>query len=534
MNKKLKLAAMLMATMIATSLLTGCGKPKGETASTETEAPPKDLKFSWYVSNFSGGELKDFGEIEAFKELEKKTGVKIEWQHPAAGTNEGEQLNLIIASNQLPDLIHWNWGAMSGGIAKYISSKTILKLNDLVEKNAPNYKKVLDKYPESKKFALLDDGTIPAFYQIDPDSRRTGYAGFALRGDWLEKLKLKEPKTIDEWYDVLKAFKENDPNGNGKKDELPWSEAKSSNPLQVFAAAFGILDGFFKDPVSGKVQFGLLDPKYKDFVSTMAKWYKEGLIDSDFASNDSKAFTSKLQGDMVGAAYVLVGGGIGNNTKAARAKYPNFSLTPVQAPSGPAGKSYHPTSEVIQKVGFATAITSSCKYPKEAAKMIDYLYSEEGQTLINWGIEGKSYTVENGKKKFTDAILKNPEGKSPAQAAIHYALPINGFTKVMEFEPYSQINLILPEQLKSAEVWAKADPALNIPSYMQFSTEESSNLSNIMNEVNTFKSEMVLKFILGAEPMSKYDDFVKKIKSMNIDEAVKIYQGAYDRFNSRK
>ncbi|MDF2675548.1 MAG: extracellular solute-binding protein family 1, partial [Clostridiales bacterium] len=468
MNKKLRVKAVVLAMFSLTITLSGCGKLNENKK--DANVLKENIKLTWYQPNHSGGELKDMGEAEGFKELEKKTGIDIEWQHPAAGTNENEQLNLIIASNQLPDVIFWNWGGMPGGIAKYLTSKTIIRLNDLVEQHAPNYKKALEKYPDCKKLALLDDGSIPAFYQLDPEPKRTGYWGFVLRADWLEKLNLKEPKTIDEWHTVLKAFKEKDPNGNGKKDELPWSETKSNNPMQYFAAAWGVLDGMYKDPINGKVQYGPLQPGYKDFISTMTDWYKEGLIDSDFASNDSKAFTSKLQGDLVGGSYMTVGGGIGNNTKAARVKLPEFSLAPLAPPAGPSGKAYAASADLIQKVGWAGAITSSGRYPKEAVKMIDYFYSEEGQNLLNWGIEGKSYTVENGKKKFTDIILKDTEGKAPSQAIVHYAFPINGFTKVMDFEPYSQINLVLPEQQKSAEIWSKLDSSLLIPSYMQFST----------------------------------------------------------------
>jgi putative aldouronate transport system substrate-binding protein len=300
-----------------------------------------------------------------------------------------------------------------------------------------------------------------------------------------------------------------------------------------FAAAWGILDGFYKDPQSAKIAYGPTQPQYKEYLATMAKWYKEGLIDPEYASIDNKSLNAKIQGDLVGSTYGYVGASLGNNTKAARAKLPNFTLTGVTPPIGPSGKAYNHAADRIQKVGLSAVITKTSKYQKEVAQLMNYLYSEEGQTLLNWGIEGKSYTVDNGKKQFTDGILKNTEGKAPAQAVFQYAFPAQGFTKVMDFEPYKQINLGLPEQVEAVQNWAKGDTGLNVPT-LSFNSEESSKLPTIMNDINTYKSEMVTKFIMGVEPIDKFDEFVKKIKDMKIDEATKINQAAFDRFNARK
>jgi putative aldouronate transport system substrate-binding protein len=530
MNKRFKLITIVLLASVMTSVVTGCGNTKK--TSTEEKQAPKDLTFTWWGRNFGSGELANAGEAACIKEIEKKTGVKIQWQHPAAGTNENEQLNLIIASNQLPDLIFANWSSLPGGMSKYIGSKSIISLNTYIDKYAPNYKKALEKYPEAKKQAKLDDGTLPAFFTLNGFTSAT--SGLVMRQDWLTKLNLKAPTTMDEWYTTLKAIKDGDPNGNGKKDEIPWSEYKDSSMWQRFAPAYGFVNSMYKDPTTGKAAYGPLNPQYKEFISTMAKWYKEGLIDQEFASNDKKSFEAKIQGNIAGASYLAVGGGIGIYTAAARAKTPSFTLQPLENIKGANGKTYGIADLTSAVGGYSLAITNACKYPVEAVKMCDFFYSEEGQDLIGWGIEGKSYTIINGKKQFTDAILKDPSGKSPVQAGLHYAFPTYGFPpRVMEFEPYSQINLTLPEQKLSNDIWSKPDTNLYLPP-VQFTTEESANVATIMNDVGTYKSEMELKFIMGAEPLTKIDEFVNKLKSMHIQEAIDIYQKAYDRYNARK
>ncbi|MFD0715426.1 ABC transporter substrate-binding protein [Paenibacillus sp. GCM10027626] len=550
MNRKMKTVQGAMSAVLFASLLAGCGGSNGGGANSSGNGDSKpanadsgntgkeNVKITWYQTNFAGAELKTMGEARGFQEIAKKTGVDVEWLHPA--TND--QVNIMLASGEFPDVLFWSLSSIPRGLRGLVDDGIAIKLNDLIDEYAPNYKKQLEKYPEIKKYTMLDDGTIGAFYQLDPDPRRLSYNGFMLRKDWLDKLGLQPPTTIDEWYTVLKAFKEKDPNGNGKADEIPYILAKApggsplggeAQGLTEFAAAWGVLDGFYNDPATGKLQYGALQPQFKDFLTTMNQWYKEGLIDSEYASTDGKGRDTKLQSNLGGATFGYIGSGMGNNIKAARVSNPEFSLIGVAPPVGPAGKPYSFPPEMLQKTGWAAIITKNNKNPIETVKMIDYFYSEEGQTYLNWGVEGESYEVVDGQKRFLPEITDNKEGKSPSQAIAHYAFPINGFTKVMDFEPFKQINLSLPEQQETAEKWASGDTSLNTPTDLSYTTEEASQLMAIMNDINTYKNEMILKFIMGVEPLSKYDDFTKRLSDMGIEKAQKIYQDALDRFNSR-
>ncbi|MFD2116597.1 extracellular solute-binding protein [Paenibacillus yanchengensis] len=560
-RKKNSIIVQLVVLTMLVSLIAACGGNgnnggKTNTATNATEQPgnsstvepgagsssgkitDKPITLKWYQVNYAGAELTNMGESAGFKEIERRTGVKIEWQHPPSD----DQINLMLASGEYPDVIFWNFGSVNRGLKGLIDDGVAIKLNDLIEQHAPNYKAQLDKYPEIKKMAIMNDGTMPAFYQLDPDPKRLAYSGHYLRKDWLDKLNLTPPTTIDEWYTVLKSFKDGDPNGNGQPDEIPYSIAKvnggvlggGTSGITEFAAAWGVLDGFYHHPDTNTLAYGPIEPAFKDFLTTMNQWYAEGLIDSEYASTDGKSRDTKIQGNLLGSTYGFIGSGIGNNTSAARPNNPDFTLLGVTPPVGPAGKPYNYTNDLVQKVGLQGIITKSNPYPVETVKFLDYLYSEEGQEILNWGIEGESYTKVDGKKQFTDNILNNPDGKSPSQAIAHYAFPINGFTKTMEFEPYSQINLVLPEQKQSAENWAKGDTTLNTPVSLEFSSSDSATLTPMMADINTYKTEMILKFIMGVEPIDKFDDFVKRLKQMGIEEALSLYQAAYNDFNARK
>lgn len=490
------------------------------------------ITVTWYQQNNTSNVFTSMGDQECFQLYAEHANVEIEWQHPADGSDANEQLNLIIASNQLPDVILWNWKGMPGGISKYISEKVILPLNDYMQ-YAPNYQAAMDQYPDVAKVIPLDDGTIPAFYQMDPDPRRTTYAGIIMRTDWLETLDLPIPVTLEEWHDTFKAFKEQDPNGNGVADEIPWTESKDSL-LSSFMPAFGIMQGMYINQETGKVDYGPYNAEaFKEFLTTMNSWYQEGLIDPEFATNDSKMLTSKIVGNLGGATYGYVGGGVGTYTKSARVDNPTFSIKGIPGPQAADGKTYMVANDALMKIGGGAAITTQCKNPERVAAMIDYGYSEEGQTLLNYGVEGESFTIVDGQETFVDSIMNPSEGLSRVQAVIPYAQPIYGFAKVMDYDAQAQIQYEIEEQNESIENWVTCDTSLMIHPNMTFTTEESSEYSLIYNEIKTYVDEMTLKYILGTESLDSFDQFIQNLQNMNVERMIEIYQGAYDRFQQR-
>ena len=542
----------LAFTLFASLLLASCGGQTGgsetessaaSTASTssatssETAAPAEvdrseKIKLSLYVTNTSGGMVQSLGDILAYQKYAEHANVEIEWQHPADGSDANEQLNLLIASNQLPDIIHWNWKGMPGGITKYVKDGIVLSLNDYMQ-YAPDYQAALDAYPDVAKVVPLDDGTIPAFYQLDPDPRRTTYSGIIMRTDWLEALNLEVPVTMDDWHTVLTAFKTQDPNGNGQADEIPWTESKDQL-LKSFMPAFGIYQGMYINQETQKVDYGPFNAEaFKAFLTTMNQWYSEGLIDQEFATNDSKILTSNMVSNLGGATFGYVGGGVGNYTKAARVENPTYTLKGVPGPQAENGVSYMVENDNMMKIGWGAIVTTQCENPERAIDLLNYGYSEEGQTLLNYGVEGTSYEIVDGKPPCVDAIMNPPEGTSRTQAVTAYAQPTAGFAKVMDYDAQAQIQYEIPEQNESIENWLKQDTSLFVHPNMLLSAEESSEYSMIYNEIKTYVDEMTLKYILGTESFDTFDKYIETLKSMQVERMIEIYQGAYDRFMAR-
>ena len=161
----------------------------------------------------------------------------------------------MLASNSMTDVIYWNWFSLPGGPGKAIADKQILRLNELMDKYAPAYLAHLKEYPERRKMVTLDDGTHYMFPKFKHDKYVLISHGFQAREDWMKKLDLKTPKSMDEWYAFRTAMKKNDPNGNGKADEIPFVGYQLGHySLVRFSYAFGTFMDFVMDGVQDQVR----------------------------------------------------------------------------------------------------------------------------------------------------------------------------------------------------------------------------------------------------------------------------------------
>ncbi|WP_019424548.1 extracellular solute-binding protein [Paenibacillus sp. OSY-SE] len=519
---------MVSLVMIAT-MFSACSEKKAPEAAPSTDIPAEEVKLPasltyWASMGNAGTVMKSFSEMGAYKELEKRTGTKVEFQHPPSG-QEADQFNLMLASGKLPDVIEYSWGGVAKGPDQAIKEKRILRLNELIEKYAPNLSKVLADRPDLKKLVTTDEGNIYVFPFLRPEQELLTFMGPTIRQDWLDKLGLQVPTTIEEWEKMLIAFRDGDPNGNGKKDEIPFL-LRDINV--AFVGAYGITDGFYRE--GEVIKYGPIQPQYKDYVTMLNRWYKEGLLDKDYATTDGKLQDAKMTGNLLGSLVTYNGSGVGRYMNLMKEKDPSFKLVGAPYPTAiPGQKALGQADSPFAGVG--AAVSASASNPEEIVKWMDYKYGEEGHILFNFGVEGESYKMENGYPKYTDEIMNNPDGLPVAQAMAKY-MPVNWSGPFVQDKRYIEQYIELPEQKEAMKNWLDADRSKLLPSLTPTS-EESSSYASIMADINTYKAEMFDKFIMGAEPIDNFDKFVETIKSMGIEDAIKVQQAALDRFNKR-
>lgn len=276
----------------------------------------------------------------------------------------------------------------------------------------------MSEHPEIDKQIKTDDGSYYVFPFIQGDDMLRTYQGPIIRKDWLDELGLPLPVTIDDWYTVLKAFKEQ------KGIEAPLTFLGVPNPLfglesGGFVGAYGIKKGFYLD--QGEVKYGPLEQGYKSFLALFRKWYAEGLIDKNIATVDTKTLDSNMISGRSGASIWNAGAGIGTWQPIVMDKQPKAQFVPAPYPVLQEGDKPKFGQRTYAYTGSGgVAISSKSENVEEAARMLDYGYSPEGHLLFNFGIEGLSYVMKDGYPAYTDLILNNPDKLVPAQALAMY------------------------------------------------------------------------------------------------------------------
>jgi putative aldouronate transport system substrate-binding protein len=469
------------------------------------------------------------GETPFGKELEKKTGVNVKFTHPPAGQDK-EQFNLIVASNELPDIIETNWfngGLYPGGPGKAMNDQVILPLNDLIDKHAPNLKKMLAEDKELAKMLQTDDGKYFVFPMIR-NSFSQVFAGPMIRKDWLDELGLAVPATIDEWEIALRAFKEK--KGVEAPLNFTYDANNGMNIYDTFIGAYQTTSNYYIDD-NGKVKYGPADKSFKDAVILIRKWYSEGLISRDFAVTDSKALTSKILSGQSGATVNLLAGGLGSYITLLKEKDPKANMVATPYPTLNKGEVAF-TGQYDFKVAPArgAAITTSMKNPELAAQWLDYAYSKEGNMLYNFGIEGVSYTENNGAIAFTDLVNKDPK-YTWGQVLTQYAR-ISGPYSLDE--RYTKLALTYPQQEEAVKLWNATDAKKHaLPPFLTPTEAESKELAKVTTALKSYKEEMFLKFILGKEPIDNFDKYVEQLNQIGLPKVLQIYQDSLDRYNKR-
>jgi putative aldouronate transport system substrate-binding protein len=500
---------------------------------------PLTLTYWAEMNTATAATRKSFGEMTCYVEQEKRTGIHLEFQHPPTGPNQAlEQFNLMIAGGNYPDVIEWNWINTSntpGGPAKMLKDGVIIRLNDLVDQHAPNFKKVLDEHPEWRKQIVTDEGDIYAFPFLRGDPALLVYAGPVVRKDYLDKLSLQPPTTVDEWHTVLTTMKGKDLNGNGQNDDwgfTPWKDNNLRGGFNnhAFVGAWGVTTGFYQD--GGAVKYGPQQPEFKEFLNTMVSWYKEGLIDPDSISFDLKALDAKVTSGQIGTAVMNVGGGIGKYMGLMKEKDPNFKIVGVPYPVLKAGeKPQLGQRDNIYPGSNSAAITSANKHVEETVKLLDYAYGEAGHMLFNFGVEGLTYTLDNGYPKFSDLIMKNPDKLPLAQSmSAHFRSNFAG--PFVQDKRYIEQYFQLPEQQDAYKIWQEPTNEKQMPP-VTANQDESRQFAKIMTEVNTRFDEVFAQVLSGAQPIEAWDTFVGELKQLGIDDAVAVQQAALDRYNKR-
>lgn len=550
--KSKKALSLVLSSILALSCLTACGDKTTDngdanTQTSETTAAPtgpekntmpittEDITLSVYTYVQAGAEqaYKSLAEHPVVIQLEKDTGLKFEFVHPPAG-DDGTFFNTTIASGVLPDIMNNSFSTYPGGAEAAMEDGVLMNMNDLLDKYGYYYNEVMSSQPEESRKRIVSDSGVVIHLgsSIQPPilAGKVHY-GPVLRKDIVEKYKLEMPETIEQYEAYFDAcLKE----GIKEPLSLPQINDGTWKTYNMFASAFGVtLNNFYLDD-SGKVMYPRTQPEFKEFVQLMNSWYKKGYITSDFLSNksnDTKThFKSGTAGMMFDGCFSM-----GTINAVGKANNPEFYAVGCPYMRKNEGDEVKYADQMTSINNSGWFVTATCEHPVEAIKFIDYWYSPECHDLVVFGTgteDMPTYTVdEKGQKHLSEFITKNPNYDYATAKAIY---TINNFSPLFDEVVNEEQYLPYPEKVESWENWL-----INTSNNGQVSTmitptvDEARELSSIMNPIDTYTDEQVMKFITGDQSMDKWDSFVTQINSMNVDRAIEITQDAVERYNAR-
>lgn len=500
-----RLLAVCWTFFLLAGSLAGCGRGDEETA-------PEEIV--WVLLE---EDEKLFNSLSGIQKIEEATGVNITFKLMTK-----EEYNYMLASGKYPDVMAAY--LYNGEVLDLYNRGVAIEVSDLVENNSTYLKAIYEDNPDIYQEVQTNDGKLIYFPSLNPmksdeDFYRLAYSGLLIRQDWLDKLGLEIPTDIEEWHRVLTAFKQKDPNGNGIADEIPFDDYR----YQLFASSFGVFEGILLSD-GNRVTYGPMEDGYKEFLQTMNQWYEEGLIGQSAVTGSSKWSEANIINDISGSFYGL--------DNAWRVYLPSLleangeaALTAVPIPKAKDGKSYTYTANLKTHIrNQVTVITSACRNPEAAMKVIDYMYSEEGSDYLTWGIEGETYQIgANGAKYLLPGALEVEEDgymKLHHVAIGHVAFPkYDGETVVLQTYP--------EEQLIAEKVWANCDISLIYPPNILFPAGDREKINELLPDIGKYVEEMRMAYVTGEKSLDTFDEFRATLKEMGIEEVIEIYEKNY-------
>lgn len=509
-KRRRRVLSVILLTVLLVSSISGCGIMK--------TGNNGDGVLTIHMHFFGTNVFND--DWPVFKKAEEITGVKLKGTASSVQSDSSQAYSNMLVEGKLPDIVHYigtelSTLGMQGGL---------IPLEDLIDKYAPNIKKAFEESPKMKKLATAADGHI---YYIPGslsgiDRAAVPSQGWFIRQDWLDKLGLKIPTTVQEYYETMKAFKEKDPNGNGIADEIPIF-SRTGN-VDFLYPLFGVNAGWYiKD--DGTLGFGAIEESYKNAVIEIAKWYKEGIIDSEIFTRGGQAREQLLSRNLGGSTHDWFSSTGGYNDSFS-GEVEGLNFVPFAPPADINGK----VAEISSRNVFHTmgwGISKDNDDVETTIKYFDFWMSEKGRELNAYGVEGIHNKVVNGKRVYTDTVLKAKEGVSKYlrnQGAIleigtigSLEAELSGMNKIARsgFEMYDEGGYVLPQ--------------IVVP---QFTKEEQDVINANYNNITTHIKECTQKWIFGSESIDEnWKSYLQTLDKMKINDIIKIYNTAYSREN---
>lgn len=478
----------------------------------------------------------DYEDNKLTKYLEEQTGIHVEWELVSVQDKE-QKLNLMLASGEdLPDII---MGGISNDlIVQYADQGVFMPINDLLEEHSAYYKDVLANYPGMEEILTAPDGSLYSFQQVNDSVPNSYSIRCWINQTWLDTLGLETPKTKDEFMEVLRAFKEKDPNGNGVQDEIPVMG--STNGWHSLFDQWFITnyipynkdDSYLIDK-DGKVTATFMTEQYREGLIALNQMIAEGLYDPSSYTQENEQLKQAFEAGLVG---VIPGGGPNSFANLSGEMYRNYvPLAPIDCGHGQ--MAYHNKYSYLMYRNTAV-ITTACENPEAAVKWLDYMFTEDismrgrlGEPEVDWIPAEEGKVGVDGQPALYTAVLNWGE-----QQQSHWA----GYMPYMENfadrcvatgDPYELQQYLWDATKDYYQPYTMEDSGWNVVPGMMYEPDDAKKLNEIMSVLKNFVNENRAQFTTGAKDPSDdgaWEAYLEELKKIGVEDVINIYQARYD------
>lgn len=447
-----------------------------------------------------------------FKELQAKGNVALDVQ-AVPSPDYKNKLKIVLSSGTIPDLVT---EVTQDVVMEFSQNGVLLPLSDYMDK-LPNLEKKIKEYEiedELDNWRTKDGKLHVAPVLNEAELYNTAPV---IRKDLLDKYDLSIPETMDDLYNVLKVLKEKDPSS------FPMANLVRAETIRnLSGAAWGIdpsYNGFVYDEGLDSYTYLYTSDNYRQYVNFLNKLVTEKLADPELFTSSLDSWKQKMVTGKSVFTYTWISELAQLNADGKKNVSPDFELVPIPPIAGPGGKLAASTLRIPHGI-VIPASAAKKPYFDELLAFVDYLYSDEGNTIVTWGQENESYTVVDGKKQFTDNIT----GASSIQRALWDSGASNqNYTMLYTYDWFTKVldNPLVTSLTEEARTNKWFPTIVKVPKLTSVEKEEE---NMILTTIKDSYAKAHDGFVFGRLATdSDWDNYVQEMESKGVNKLIELY-----------
>lgn len=457
-----------------------------------------------------------YSQTAAVQKLEEATGIRLDYSSMTNDDVYQEKLTLMIAGGEYPDFFCKAPDYYASGAAGLLSEEVCIDIAPYLDEHAPDLKRLLDEDKEYAENTCTDEGELVG---VKMRAAPTTDGGGIIRQDWLDELGMDVPETFDELHDVLLAFKDayHCSNSIGVLSSLGTALTYGFNvKMDTSNFTYVVHDGV--------VSPTLEEPAAQEYIELLAEYYNEGLFTSDFLSNqspmvfDQMAYTNDT-------GFWASGRMSFNDVFEAQIQDDNAVIAPVKdiTKTGTETSSIGGAGTPVGKN--AISISTQNAYPEESVEFINYMFTDAGIELANYGVEGSTFEYDGDQPVYTDMILNNPDGYNSNVARSLYTL--NAFLPYYQPQIALEMTFTSPRMGEAEEIWRSTRSAEEYT--WSLNSAEAEEYNALISGINTKVQEELTAMVMGQESIDAWDALMDTLYGMDLARCIELQQQAFDR-----